>query len=459
LIRTGDRNWCCSAIKVRERNPEKAETGFFARRHLRRGHAQAKRREEIGTMAGRWIDIAAGDGGSFKGYLSVPASGSGPGILLLQEIFGVNASMRAVADYYAEEGYVVLVPDLFWRMEPGVELGYSEADFGKAMGYYQRFDVDQSIKDAAGALKVLRARPECKGKIGALGFCLGGKLAYLAAARTDVDCAVSYYGVGIEADLGEVGNIKGPMVFHFAELDRFAPAEAREQIKAAFAERPDVEFYLYPACDHAFAAPERKSFDKPATLMAHTRSIALFRRVLGPQYDLSALWDKHTELEFVTRSAEETMKTMVAEPYVNHIPTMTGGVGYRDLLRFYKNHFIPKTPQDTRLVPISRTIGADRVVDEMLFCFTHNIEIDWMLPGVPPTGNYVEIPLVAIVRFRGDKLYNEHIYWDQASVLVQIGLLDPAKFPVAGVETAKKLVDESLPSNTLMARWADSAPK
>jgi len=410
-------------------------------------------------MAGQWIDIASADGGRFKGYLASPAAGSGPGILLLQEIFGINASMRAVADYYAEEGYVVLAPDLFWRMEAGVELGYSEADFGKAMGYYQRFDANQSIKDAADALKVLRGRPECTGKVGALGFCLGGKLAYLVAARTDVDCAVSYYGVGIEADLAEAGAVQGPMVFHFAELDRFAPAEARAQIMAAFAGRSDVEFYLYPGCDHAFAAPERASFDKPATLMAHSRSIALFRKVLGPHYDLSALWEKHTELEFATRSAEATMTTMVAEPYVNHIPTMTGGVGHRDLLRFYKNHFIPKTPQDTKLVPISRTIGADRIVDEMLFCFTHDIEIDWMLPGVPPTGKYVEIPLVAIVRFRGDKLYNEHIYWDQASVLVQIGLLDPASLPVAGVATAKKLVDETLPSNTLMARWAESAPK
>lgn len=410
-------------------------------------------------MAGQWIDIKAADGGTFKGYLAIPASGSGPGILLLQEIFGVNASMRSVADYYAEEGYVVLAPDLFWRMEPGIELGYTEVDSGKAMGYYQRFDVDQSVKDCADALKALRARHECTGKVGALGFCLGGKLAYLVAARTDVDCAVSYYGVGIEADLGEAAKINGPMVFHCAELDRYAPAEVRAQIMAAFADRPDVEFYLYPGCDHAFAAPERASFNKPAALMAHSRSVALFRKVLGPHYDLSSLWDKHTELEFATRSAEATMGTMVAEPYVNHIPTMTGGVGYRDLLRFYKNHFIPKTPQDTKLIPISRTIGADRVVDEMLFCFTHDIEIDWMLPGVPPTGKYVEIPLVAIVRFRGDKLYNEHIYWDQASVLVQIGLLDPKKFPVAGAETAKKLVDESLPSNELMTRWAESAPK
>jgi len=425
----------------------------------------ARRREPVGREtsmadgAGQWIDIAAADGGKFKGYLAIPASGSGPGILLLQEIFGVNASMRAVADYYAEEGYVVLVPDLFWRLQPGIELGYGEDDFKNAFGYYQRFDVDQSIKDSADALKALRARPELVGKVGALGFCLGGNLAYLVAARTDIDCAVSYYGVGIEASLGEAGAAKCPMVFHFAELDRFAPEAAREQIKAAFAKRPDVECYLYPGCDHAFAAPERPSFNKPATLMAHSRSIALFRKVLGPHYDLSTLWDAHTSLEFVTRSAEATMATMVAEPYVNHVPTMTGGVGYAELLRFYKHHFIPKTPQDTKLVPISRTIGADRVVDEMLFCFTHDIEIDWMLPGVPPTGKYVEIPLVAIVRFRGDKLYNEHIYWDQASVLAQIGLLDASKYPIAGVATAKKLVDEALPSNTLMKRWSESQPR
>src|ERR1700753_4243244 len=263
-------------------------------------------------MAGQWIDIAAADGGTFKGYLAVPASGSGPGILLLQEIFGVNSSMREVADYYAEEGYVVLAPDLFCRLEPGMERGYSEAafgkwagnyqridlgyyeaDFGKAFAYHQRFDANQSIKDADDALKVLRARPECKGKVGALGFCLGGKLAYLVAARTNVDCAVSYYGVGIEADIAEAGNVKGPMVFHFAELDKYAPAEARAQVKAAFADRPDVEMYLYPGCDHASAAPERASFDKPATLMAHSRSIALFRKVLGPHYDLSTLWDRH----------------------------------------------------------------------------------------------------------------------------------------------------------------------
>ena len=148
------------------------------------------------------------------------------------------------------------------------------------------------------------------------------------------------------------------------------------------------------------------------------------------------------------------MTTMVDEPYVNHIPTMTGGVGHKMLAHFYQNHFINSNPPDTSLIPISRTVGATQIVDEMLFCFTHTCEVPWMLPGIAPTGKRVEIPLIAIVKFRGDKLYHEHIYWDQASVLVQIGKLDPQGLPVAGVETARKLLDETLPSNTLMgASW------
>ena len=410
-------------------------------------------------MTGSTITVAAGDGGEFQAYVSTPETGSGPGIVLLQEIFGVNQSMRDVADYYAEEGYVVIAPDLFWRIEPGIELGYTEADFQRALAYRQQFDIDKSVDDIAATVAALRALPQCVGKVGALGFCLGGKLAYLAAARTDIDCAVGYYGVGIEQALDEASNISCPMALHFAGEDKHVPIAAVEQVQAALAGRDEIEIYVYPGVDHGFAAASRESFDKPSALMAHSRSIALFRKVMGPHYDLSALWEKHCEYEFATRDVDATMATMVASPYVNHIPTMTGGVGYTDLHRFYKNHFIPKTPADTKLIPISRTIGADRLVDEMLFCFTHDIEIDWMLPGVEPTGKYVEVPLVAIVCFRGDKLYNEHIYWDQASVLVQIGLLDAGLLPIAGVETAKKLVDETEPSNTLMKRWAESAPQ
>jgi carboxymethylenebutenolidase len=172
-------------------------------------------------------------------------------------------------------------------------------------------------------------------------------------------------------------------------------------------------------------------------------------------YDLVALWEAHCRHEFETRDVDATMATMVDSPYVNHVPTMTGGVGKTDLRRFYKNHFIGGNPEDTRLVPVSRTVGADQLVDEMIFMFTHTREVDWMLPGVKPTGKRVEVPLVAIVRFAGGKVAHEHIYWDQASVLVQIGLLDPDGLPVAGIETARKVQDSTLPSNSLMSRWSD----
>jgi carboxymethylenebutenolidase len=173
-------------------------------------------------------------------------------------------------------------------------------------------------------------------------------------------------------------------------------------------------------------------------------------------YDLSALWDAHCRYEFETRDVDATMASMVDEPYVNHVPTMTGGVGHDELKRFYKHHFIGRNPPDTELIPVSRTVGSDSVVDELVFRFTHTSEIDWMLPGIPPTGRRVEVPLVAIVRFRDGKLVHEHIYWDQASVLVQIGKLDPAGLPVAGAETAAKVLDKTLPSNALMPNWASS---
>jgi carboxymethylenebutenolidase len=171
--------------------------------------------------------------------------------------------------------------------------------------------------------------------------------------------------------------------------------------------------------------------------------------------DLAALWDAHCRYEFETRDVAATMATMVPEPYVNHVPTMTGGVGHDQLKRFYANHFIGQNPPDTALTLVSRTVGADSLVDEMIFSFTHTSEVDWMLPGVRPTGRRVEIPLVAIVKFEGDKLAHEHIYWDQASVLAQIGLLEPAGLPVAGRATADKVRDKRLPSNGLMAAWAE----
>jgi len=410
-------------------------------------------------MSGQTIQVTAYDGGKFAAYLAKPAQGSGPGLVLLQEIFGINGYMKSMADRYAEEGYVVLVPDLFWRMKPGVELGYSGADFKEALGYNERLDEENAVNDIAATLAAIRALPEQAGKVGTIGYCLGGRLAMLAAARTDVDCAVSYYGVGLDAYTNKIPAIHCPMIFHFAENDALTPPASREKIIAALKAKPSIETYVYPGCDHAFATPEREHFDKPAAMMAYSRTMAMLRKVLGPVYDLNQLWEMHCYYEFATRDVNAVMPTMVAQPYVNHVPTMTGGVGHDQLKRFYKYHFVDSNPADTRLIPVSRTIGADRVVDEFVFCATHDREIDWLLPGLKPTGKYFEVPMLAVICFRGDKLYNEHIYWDQASVLVQIGVLDPTGLPVAGIQTAKKMVDETLPTNTLMPNWASSEGK
>src|SRR3989454_4874843 len=171
---------------------------------------------------------------------------------------------------------------------------------------------------------------------------------------------------------------------------------------------------------------------------------------------LLKLWEEHVRHECTTRLTEDTLATMVEDAYVNHIPVLTGGVGKEQLREFYSKHFIPQMPPDTEMVPLSRTIGDDQLVDEMIFKFTHTIKMDWMLPGIAPTGRRVEIPLVAIVRFRDGKLAHEHIYWDQGSVLVQLGLLDPRTLPVVGVESAKKAVDKQLPSNALIDRAEQS---
>ena len=190
-----------------------------------------------------YIDIPAKDGsGSFKGWLAVPASGSGPGLVVGQEIFGVNQNMREVADMYAEEGYVALVPDLFWRMRPGVDLDYTEAGFQQALDYFTRLDLDRAVDDIAAPIDVLRALPQVSGPgIGYVGYCVGGKLAYLAAARTDVACSVGYYGMGIEAMLDEAAHIRGKLVLHFAGNDAYCDAAARAQIMPVLAALPQAE--------------------------------------------------------------------------------------------------------------------------------------------------------------------------------------------------------------------------
>lgn len=408
--------------------------------------------------------IKSFDGGEFEAYLSLPAGGSGPGIVVLQEIFGINKVMRDVCDWYAAHGFVAICPDLFWRQEPGIELtDKTEAEWQKAFQLYQGLDEAKAAEDSAATFEFLRQHPACTGRVGAVGFCLGGKLAWLLSVRFKPDCAVGYYGVGIEKALNEASGLASPLMLHIAGKDQFCSAEAQKQIHETLDSNSLVTIHDYPEQDHAFGRPGGAHYDAAAGELANLRTLEFVVRHLAgegfanPQKILSDKWDEHVKYEFATRDTEDTLKTMVPDAYVNHVPVMTGGVGHDQLRDFYSQRFIPQMPPDTSMTPVSRTIGTDRVVDEMVFEFTHTIKMDWMLPGVEPTNKPVKVPLIVVVHFRDGKLAHEHIYWDQASVLVQLGLIDPASLPVAGVETAEKVLDPKQPSNELMRRSGPSA--
>jgi len=404
------------------------------------------------------VTIKSFDGGEFDAYLALPAGGYGPGIVVIQEIFGVNDYVRGVADWYAAHGFAAIAPDLFWRMETGVQLTDKGDDWQKAIAYYQRLDETKAVEDAAATLAFLKSHTACSGRAGAVGFCLGGNLAYLLSVRFKPDCAVGYYGVSIEKSLNEATNLTSPLMLHIAGDDKFCPPEAQRQIHDALDSNPLVTLHDYPNEGHAFGRNGGEHYSPAAAELANLRTLEFFVNHLagaglaGAQQTLSARWDDHVKYEFATRNTDDTLETMVADAYVNHVPVLTGGVGHDELRDFYSQRFIPQMPPDTSMTPVSRTIGVDRVVDEMVFQFTHTIKMDWMLPGVEPTGKHVRVALVVIVHFRDGKLAHEHIYWDQASVLAQLGLIDAAKLPVAGVESAEKVLDPKLPSNELMNR-------
>jgi carboxymethylenebutenolidase len=168
--------------------------------------------------------------------------------------------------------------------------------------------------------------------------------------------------------------------------------------------------------------------------------------------DLGSVFDAHVRHEFADHDVDATMQTMVPEPYLLHVPTLTGGAGSREVRRFYAEHFVGRWPADTTVSQVSRTVGDTQVVDELILRFTHDVSLAFMLPGVPPTGKQVELPVVVVMKFEQGKIAHEHIYWDQASLLVQVGLLDPKTLPVIGVDQARTLLNQSLPLNRLMKR-------
>jgi carboxymethylenebutenolidase len=174
---------------------------------------------------------------------------------------------------------------------------------------------------------------------------------------------------------------------------------------------------------------------------------------MAPDQDLASVFDDHVAAEFVDMDLDATMATMTADPYVNHVPVMTGGVGFEGVRRFYGDYFIGKWPNDIEITPISRTVGENQVVDELVLSFTHDIEMPQLLPGVAPTGRPVQLAFCVVVGFRDGKVAHEHIYWDQASLLAQIGLIDPSELPVTGAEQARNVLDpHAQPLNELIRR-------
>ena len=233
-------------------------------------------------MSGSEITINGKDGG-FMGYLAMPATGKGSGVVVIQEIFGINPWIREVTDWYASQGYVALAPDLFWRMKPSIQLDPTDdAQFQEGLGYYQKFDVDKGIEDIQATIKTLRELPGCSGKVGNLGFCLGGLLSYLTAARTDTNASSSYYGGGVHTKLAEMANIKAPALLHLAGNDSFVPKEANDQIVAAAQSKGLVTAHVYAGMPHAFCrAHDPRHFNAAACSLAHSRTLELFKRALA----------------------------------------------------------------------------------------------------------------------------------------------------------------------------------
>jgi len=347
-----------------------------------------------------------------------PPAGSGPGVLLVPDEAGFTDGIQDWARKLAEDGYHVAVTPAS---------GEAPVDVSEAA-----LDVSKSLDQDA--------------HIAAIG--IGEGAGTILSAGVKFDATVLF-----DPPQNTVpGTLNGQVVLHTSGGETHPLAEP-------VAALPDGRVHLYDHCQPGFIDTSLPAHDKWAARIAYSRTLAPLRRVMGPYYDLAGLFAKHLRLEFVEKDAHATMETMIEEPYVNHVPTRTGGVGHQLLERFYKYHFIPTQPEDRQNTVISETVGADTVVLEILGRFTHDKVMDHMLPGIPPSGKKVELPVVVVASFRGDKLYNEHIYWDQASLLTQVGALEPGDLPISGAVAAHKLEDIGLPSNELMPNWADSEGK
>ncbi|KAE8371652.1 hypothetical protein BDV26DRAFT_302589 [Aspergillus bertholletiae] len=368
--------------------------------------------------------------------------GYGPGLILL--VPDTEKSMLTIDGVpsqlikWAEEGYTVVE-----IQEEALEQGAQST-------------LEKAIKALANCEKC-----EPKGKIGLVVY-KPELWSLVASALSTVTMFAGAVLYGNALDRCKLEPTSLPVLRHLAG----PRLNASEKLEAV------TEFYYPKLKSHLFATPFQETFNYWSESVSHTRNLSFFKPLMGgPYFDLETIWDEHTYYEFTDRSVEHTMSTMVDQPYVNHVPTLTGGIGRENLTNFYEHNFIFNNSEDTDIELISRTLGIDRVVDEFIFKFTHDKELDWLIPGVPPTNKIVEVPFTAVVNIRGDRLYHEHISWDQGTVLMQLGLMpeylpypyalpdgtEPSqgkrfeyRVPVTGIDTADKMRDRnSVQSNEM----------
>jgi carboxymethylenebutenolidase len=375
-------------------------------------------------------------GEEVQGLLTLPRSGDGPTVLLLSRQ-GSRESILAWCRRFSEEGYITVAPDLdtYDRWQLAREDDHPQHD---------------ALLNAV--LGVSGDRVMAKPSVGVLGLHAGAALALEIASNEAVGAIALFTGEDEVRSLPATA-CRCPGAVHVA------CAKSGGDLADLWRRLPGLAVFTYPNTGVRFADPTHPDWDVHASAIAHSRTLAVLRPALGPLYDLAALFQEHLAHEFIHKDPDATMRTMVEQPYVNHVPTLTGGYGHDMLKRFYKYHFIPTQATDRTITVISESVTADTVVLEVVLSFKHDKPNDFLLPGVAPTGKEVQIPSVMVAKFRGDKLYREHIYWDQASVLAQLGLIDPAGLPVSGAEQAEKMLDPSRPSNDLMHNWEASAGK
>jgi carboxymethylenebutenolidase len=232
-------------------------------------------------MAGHYETITTPDG-TFRAYVALPSAATAPAVVVIQEIFGVNKVMRDITDNLAAQGFLAICPDLFWRIEPGIDItDQSKAEWDRAFELFNACDVPKAVEDIGRTTDYVRGHERCTGKVGAVGFCLGGLLAFLTAVRTSADAAVSYYGVGIDNVVGEATGLQKPLMLHIAEEDGFVPKAAQAAIIEALKDSPNVVIHTYPGRDHAFARPGGAHYDEADANLANGRSLAFLQQQLG----------------------------------------------------------------------------------------------------------------------------------------------------------------------------------